>query len=305
MGLYAKDDFIDAGAGNDQVMALEHDDTIQGGTGNDSIEAGEGDDVLVGGSGSDILSGDAGNDIYRFGLGSDLDVITNGSTVLTDHDVIELGEGITTENIRLARSGDALVIDIDGHADRLIVLGHFITDEHWSRGGPIDALHFADGTIWVQEDILAKLVAPLEAIAVNIDGVPYADLQDAGGYFIGIQNTLGEVHRETAGATWFDIGPGEARLFGGASGDTYVFGKGYGSQAIHDAGGTDRILFNADLSPSDVTLYKLGNDMEVHVEGQSPLTIVGFRMAAYQCREPGRDLEWNCGQRLPAWKHRQ
>ncbi|MEA9587129.1 calcium-binding protein [Xanthomonas sp. WHRI 10064A] len=276
MGLYAKDDFINAGAGNDRVMALDRDDTIQGGSGNDSIEAGEGNDVLVGGSGSDILFGDAGNDIYRFGLGSDLDVIANGSTVLTDHDVIELGEGISTDNIRLARSGDALVIDIDGHTDRLIVLGHFNTDEDWSRGGPIDALHFADGTIWVQEDILAKLVAPLEAIAVNIDGVPYADLQDAGGYVIGIQNTLGEVHRETAGATWFDIGPGEARLFGGASGDTYVFGKGYGSQAIHDAGGTDRILFNAGLSPGDVTLYRLGDDMEVHVENQSPLTIVGF-----------------------------
>ncbi|MCL1551007.1 calcium-binding protein [Xanthomonas nasturtii] len=302
MGLYAKDDFINAGAGNDRVMALEHDDTIQGGTGNDSIEAGEGDDVLVGGSGSDILSGDAGNDIYRFGLGSDLDVITNGSTVLTDHDVIELGEGITTENIRLARSGDALVIDIDGHADRLIVLGHFITDEHWSRGGPIDALHFADGTIWVQEDILAKLVAPLEAIAVNIDGMPYADLQDAGGYVIGIQNTLAEVHRETAGATWFDIGPGEARLFGGASGDTYVFGKGYGNQAIHDAGGTDRVLFNADLSPSDVTLYKLGNDMEVHVEGQSPLTIVGFfsegGMAAIESMVFANGTVWDS-----AWLH--
>ncbi|MEA5122892.1 calcium-binding protein [Xanthomonas floridensis] len=302
MGLYAKDDFINAGAGNDRVMALEHDDTIQGGKGNDSIEAGEGDDVLLGGSGSDILSGDAGNDIYRFGLGSDLDVITNGSIVLTDHDVIELGEGITTENIRLARSGDALVIDIDGHADRLIVLGHFITDEHWSRGGPIDALHFADGTIWVQEDILAKLVAPLEAIAVNIDGVPYADLQDAGGYVIGIQNTLGEVHRETAGATWFDIGPGEARLFGGASGDTYVFGKGYGSQAIHDAGGTDRVLFNADLSPSDVTLYKLGNDMEVHVEGQSPLTIVGFfsegGMAAIESMVFANGTVWDS-----AWLH--
>ena len=128
-GLYAKDDYIEAGAGNDRVSALDHDDTILGGAGNDDIEGGAGNDILVGGSGSDRLSGDAGNDIYRFGLGSDLDIISNGSTVLTDHDVVELGEGITLDNIRLARSGDALVIDIDGHSDRLIVLGHFLAEE--------------------------------------------------------------------------------------------------------------------------------------------------------------------------------
>lgn len=276
-GLYAKNDYIEAGAGNDRVSALDHDDTILGGAGNDDIEGGAGNDILVGGSGSDRLSGDAGNDIYRFGLGSDLDIISNGSTVLTDHDVVELGEGITLDNIRLARSGDALVIDVDGHSDRLIVLGHFLAEEneHWSRGGPIDALRFSDGTIWGAADILARLGAPLDPIGVTFQ-FDYTDTSDAGGYVIGVQEGMGDVHRETAGATWFDAGPGDARLFGGRQGDTYVFGKGYGRTVITDEGGMDRILFNADVAPDDVALFRLGLDMHVQVLGQKPLVIIGY-----------------------------
>ncbi|MCP3046342.1 hemolysin [Xanthomonas euvesicatoria pv. allii] len=273
---YPKDEFIDSGLGNDIVQGLENDDTIYGGAGNDSLSGGAGNDILVGGSGSDILSGGAGNDIYRFGVGSGLDFISNWRTDEPDHDLIELGEGITTENIHLARSGDALVIDIEGYTDRLMVLGHFLTAEQWGSGGPIDALHFADGSIWGQDEILEKLGAPLEPIEVRIGDSSYTNFYDTGGYVIGIQSTARDYNFETAGATWFDLGPGDVHISGGKAGDTYVFGKGYGIQAIQDHGGTDRIIFNADLSPSDFTLYKLGDDLQMYVEGQSPLTIVGF-----------------------------
>ncbi|WP_274396535.1 calcium-binding protein [Xanthomonas cucurbitae] len=275
VGFYARNDFIDAGAGNDMVSTRENDDTILGGSGNDSLEGGGGNDILVGGRGSDILIGGSGDDIYRFGLGSELDFVDNFPTEEPGHDLIELGEGITVDNIRLARSANALVIDIEGYTDRLIVLGHFRAAEEWGSGGPIDALHFADGTIWNQEDILAQLTAPLDPIEVSVDS-SYPEIPDAGGYVIGIQNGMGEVNRETAGATWFDIGPGGARLLGGLAGDTYVFGKGYGSLFIRDGGGMDRILFNADISQGDITLYKLGENMEVQVDGQVMLTIDGF-----------------------------
>ncbi|MBV6788020.1 hypothetical protein KWH10_01870 [Xanthomonas campestris pv. clerodendri] len=273
---YPKDEFIDSGLGNDIVQGLENDDTIYGGAGNDSLSGGAGNDILVGGSGSDILSGGAGNDIYRFGVGSGLDFISNWRTDEPDHDLIELGEGITTENIHLARSGDALVIDIEGYTDRLMVLGHFLTAEQWGSGGPIDALHFADGSIWGQDEILEKLGAPLEPIEVRIGDSSYTNFYDTGGYVIGIQSTARDYNFETAGATWFDLGPSDVHISGGKAGDTYVFGKGYGIQAIQDHGGTDRIILNADLSPSDFTLYKLGDDLQMYVEGQSPLTIVGF-----------------------------
>ncbi|MFO3706388.1 calcium-binding protein [Xanthomonas codiaei] len=273
---YPGGEFIDAGLGNDIVWGLENDDIIYGGAGSDDLSGGAGDDILVGGSGSDILSGDAGNDIYRFDVGSGLDFISNWRTGEPDHDLIELGEGITTENIRLARSGDALVIDIEGYTDRLMVLGHFLTAEQWGSGGPINALHFADGSIWGQDEIVEKLGAPLEPIEVRIGGSSYTNFYDTGGYVIGIQSNSYYYNYETAGATWFDLGPGDALISGGTAGDTYMFGKGYGSQAIQEHGGTDRIILNADLSPGDLTLYKLGDDLQMYVERQSALTIVGF-----------------------------
>jgi Ca2+-binding RTX toxin-like protein len=274
-GLYAKDDFIDAGAGNDYVEALEHDDTIFGGAGNDGIYAGAGNDILVGGSGSDLLSGDAGNDIYRFGLGSDLDFIANGSRVVSDYDLIELGEGITAANIRLARAGDALVIDIVGHPDRLIALGNFLTDDDPLYGGQIDALTFADGTVWTVDDMLAHLGAPLDPISVNFGG-DRTVTTDSGGYVIGLQGGFADVHRESAGATWYDVGPGGARLFGGAFDDSYVFGRGYGRLDITDVDGTDRIVMNADVVPGAVALHRLGDDLVVQVAGELPLKIIGF-----------------------------
>lgn len=299
---YPKDEFIDSGLGNDIVQGLENDDTIYGGAGNDSLSGGAGNDILVGGSGSDILSGDTGNDIYRFGIGSGLDFISNWRTAEPDHDLIELGEGITTENIRLARSGDALVIDIEGYTDRLMVLGHFLTAEQWGSGGPINALHFADGSIWGQDEIVEKLGAPLEPIEVTIGGSSYTNFYATGGYVIGIQSTGRDYNYEMAGATWFDLGPGDVHISGGTAGDTYVFGKGYGIQAIQDRGGTDRIVFNADLSPGDLTLYKLGYDLQMYVEGQSPLTIVGFfgesGMAAIESVTFANGTVWDS-----AWLH--
>ncbi|PPU73726.1 calcium-binding protein [Xanthomonas melonis] len=273
---YPGDEFIDSGLGNDIVQGLENDDVIFGGAGNDSLSGGAGDDILVGGGGSDIVNGGAGNDVYRFGIGSGLDFVSNWRTEEPGHDLIELGEGITTENIRLARSGDALVIDIDGYTDRLMALGHFLTAEQWGSGGAINGLRFADGNIWDQDEILKKLDAPLEPIEVNIGGSSYTNFYDTGGYVIGIQSAARDHHYEMAGATWFDLGPSDVHISGGNAGDTYVFGKGYGIQAIQDHGGTDRIIFNDDLSPSDFTLYKLGDDLQMYVEGQSPLTIIGF-----------------------------
>lgn len=274
LGHYAKNDFIDAGAGNDYVVALDHNDTLLGGAGNDNMSGGEGDDILVGGRGSDILSGGVGNDTYRFGLESDLDFISNGSGIATDHDIVALGEGITTANIRLARSGDSLVIDIDGHADRLMVLGYFLEEGQWSLGGPIDALHFADGTIWLADDILANLGAPLDPMMVTIDA-NYEAAPDAGGYLIATQGGYADLHRETTGGTWYDI-EGGSRVFAGAHDDTFVFGKGYGRLEILDAGGTDRVQFSDGIAPGEVMLYRLGDDMVVQVSGQSQLLLTSF-----------------------------
>jgi predicted outer membrane repeat protein len=54
--------FVDAGTGNDTILAGVGNDTILGGSGNDLVKGGDGNDCILGGNGNDTLYGDAGND---------------------------------------------------------------------------------------------------------------------------------------------------------------------------------------------------------------------------------------------------
>ncbi len=56
-------DYVEAGAGNDRVLAFGGDDLVFGGAGNDEIRTGAGNDIVVGGDGNDTISAGAGNDI--------------------------------------------------------------------------------------------------------------------------------------------------------------------------------------------------------------------------------------------------
>lgn len=64
-------DFIDAGAGNDDVQGLNGDDFISGGAGMDSLSGGDGNDSLFGDAGDDLLNGDWGDDQLHGGEGND------------------------------------------------------------------------------------------------------------------------------------------------------------------------------------------------------------------------------------------
>ncbi len=65
-------DVIFGGAGNDTLLGSAGDDTILGGDGNDTIRGGSGADALDGGAGSDYLAGQGGNgDILIGGIGDD------------------------------------------------------------------------------------------------------------------------------------------------------------------------------------------------------------------------------------------
>jgi Ca2+-binding RTX toxin-like protein len=73
------EDFLDGGAGNDQIVGLGGDDVMLGGTGNDAVNGGNGIDWIHGGAGSDRLSGGAGADILRGGLNTDY--VSGGSGI--------------------------------------------------------------------------------------------------------------------------------------------------------------------------------------------------------------------------------
>ncbi|HEY0021528.1 MAG TPA: calcium-binding protein, partial [Longimicrobium sp.] len=76
-----------------------------------------------------------------------------------------------------------------------------------------------------------------------------------------------------AGNDVFDGGAGNDYLSGGNGADTYRFGRGYGTETVYnhdsDAVGVnaDAVQFAADVSSSDVTLTRTGDDLVATING--------------------------------------
>lgn len=154
INLDAGDDYADAGAGNDLVYAGDGADQVIGGDGDDTVYGGAGDDYLSGNAGNDSLYGDAGNDVLAGGAGSDtldggegddtfLFSRGDGGDVATDgvgSNQVELGSGMTADDVVFSRQGDALLISVEGASDRLTVNDWFAADGHFSN------LVLGDGT---------------------------------------------------------------------------------------------------------------------------------------------------------------
>lgn len=64
-------DFVEGGAGNDDIMTGDDRDTVHGGTGDDTINAGIDDDVVTGGDGNDLIIDPQGADNVDGGAGDD------------------------------------------------------------------------------------------------------------------------------------------------------------------------------------------------------------------------------------------
>ena len=64
--VFAVDDVVSGGAGNDAIVTGDGADRLDGGAGDDILEGEAGDDVLIGGAGADVLDGGAGLDTVDF-----------------------------------------------------------------------------------------------------------------------------------------------------------------------------------------------------------------------------------------------
>ncbi|ROP59466.1 Ca2+-binding RTX toxin-like protein [Enterobacter sp. BIGb0383] len=157
------DDTLKGLDGNDMLYGDEGNDTLDGGSGNDLLAGGAGNDVLTGGWGKDLLVGGTGNDILQGGYGSDTylfnagdgqDVITDNRLYTEEVDILRFGEGILPEQVRLSRTfstsrSNHLILSIADGTDRVTVNNFF--DYESNR---IERIEFADGTLWLPEDIL-------------------------------------------------------------------------------------------------------------------------------------------------------
>ncbi|ENY2989246.1 calcium-binding protein [Salmonella enterica] len=141
-------------AGNDVLNGQAGNDTLYGGEGNDTLNGGDGDDFLVGGTGNDILRGGAGNDTYLFNRGDGQDTLRGDYHTTPETNILQLGAGITADQVTVKRSGsDNLLLTLAGSTDRILV-ERFFSGDNWN---PLQQVQFADGTLWLADDLLSYL----------------------------------------------------------------------------------------------------------------------------------------------------
>jgi len=114
------------------------------GAGDDILQGGEGNDTLDGGAGKDTLYGGAGTDGYVFGKGYGQDQIADDGSG-DGSDVVIMNAGLSPQQVSVRRSGNDLVLGIDGEADRLTIASYFSRD---AAHAPIGSVTFDDGTVW-------------------------------------------------------------------------------------------------------------------------------------------------------------
>ena len=220
-------DHLSGGGENDWLSGNNGDDLLEGGDGDDVIEGGFGNDVMIAGLGNDQLYDQDGSDIYVFNRGDGQDQIWNihndyAFPGIINTDTIRLG--VLAHEVALSRGGyegGGLLINIVDTEDQIEVISWF---NHQNNNGSLK-LEFADGTVWDAAAIRSHTPPSLTTEDDDdIVGSPDADIAMGGEGDDSI--------RTWAGKDILDGGAGDDVLDGGSGADTYVFGYGYGTDAI-------------------------------------------------------------------------
>ncbi len=209
---------------------------LHGLDGNDFLDGGDGNDLLDGGPGDDDLWGGAGNDIYAFGAGYGTDSINEDGA--GGSDVVRFDAGVAPQDVTVSQNRGALVVTLGAGGDQL-------TLQNWlyTQGGSVEALQFADGTVWDGAAIAAMLPAPVATEGDNLIYGTWGDdvLDGLGGNdelydFYGHDTLYGG-----GGDDYIEANDGNDLLFGGDGADDLEVWRGAGN--FVDAGPGDDYLY--------------------------------------------------------------
>ncbi|WP_322522210.1 calcium-binding protein [Guyparkeria halophila] len=243
-------------------------DTVVGTSGNDVLLGGADNDTLDGQGGDDLLRGGVGDDTYRFGGGGQAvlqEADGNDTLLFTD------GIGFNSVSSGLMKSGDDLVLKVDGGPDQVTLSGFF-------RGGSdvVETISFESGGSLTSDQIFGAFGLPVP------DGSsPYAGtVEGTNGDDASVQGTA-DADRLVGlnGNDTLEGGAGNDLLIGGRGDDTYVFNAGDGQDRIDNTGGGSDTLQFADAGFNDVAsgLMKSGDDLVLQVgSGGDKVTIGAF-----------------------------
>ena len=308
---YAGNDILYGGDGNDTILASgDQSDTTNdlgfinqlfGGDGDDTLQGGDGNDIFDGGTGTDTLAGFGGDDIYLISSGNGIDFIadTEGNNIL------RFQAGISAENLTADIGVDADNIHYFqitySQNNSVIILGGI--------SGDFTSYELDDGTTITHQSLVETVGGdPLlgtnrsdnlrgdensnrilgligNDILTGLGGNDWLEDYEGSNTLIGgdgddILKGSGQLIGG-AGADFLDAGAFGGVLSGGTGSDTYSFRKGYShdttiNEGTSDAGDVDTILLGPGITPNDVTLHHLRNDLLVSIDqGEDQLTVFG------------------------------
>ena len=184
-------------------------------------------------SGSHRLDGQAGNDTligtgdntFVFGRGYGQDTVETGRQwyAHTGLDRVEFLSSITSADLIVENHGNDLVVRLSGTTDQLTVKSYFAQPSE-----TVDQFVFADGTAWGFADIESRMVFVGSEAAESFYGTERDDIMRG----LGGNDQI----RANAGNDVLDGGVGNDFLEGYSGNDIYVFGRGYGQDAIDEQG---------------------------------------------------------------------
>jgi hypothetical protein len=126
-----------------------------------SIMGSSGNDTLTATGTSQALVGNGGSDTYKFGRGDGADVIQNGiSSNTTATGELDLGTGITTNDLWFQHVGNDLVVELLGTQDRMTVAGWYA-----NAGAPLEEIKTAGGSMIDSQ--LNQLVQAMATFGAN------------------------------------------------------------------------------------------------------------------------------------------
>jgi len=273
----AATDQLDGLGGADTLSGLAGNDNLYGGAESDTLDGGADDDRIDGGDGNDVLTGGAGNDQFvatgQFGH----DVITDAGDPGT-FDWISLSSEYLPSDIILQRDTiDPTAMVLQAGDNSITVTGQ------WGSGdAPIDAVAFADGTVWNADALRGRYLDQNSTTGADtIDGFDGDDVIDAraGDDIVNAAGGDDEVSGadgddDIGGGAGYDALYGDAGddtlrggadddyLSGGSGNDTYAFTAGDGADLIDDAAGEANIISLTSIDAEDVLVYRSGDDDE-------------------------------------------
>jgi len=158
---------ITGSLGVNQLSGGQGNDVLNGLAGNDTLNGGSGDDFFVGGEGNDLLiDTDGGGDTYEFGSSSGADQIVDSGSVQST-DTIIFDAGINAADVVVTRYADTVAGYGRGQQTAFQVKGGgtmvkvFAPTANTTNGDwGIEAVHFADGTVWDKAAIAAHVFQP-------------------------------------------------------------------------------------------------------------------------------------------------